>query len=57
VQKAEAKIKATCAAASPPAKCSMAATATARLDALLAKIASQTAQIKAAFPGAGSATG
>jgi len=57
IQKAEAKIKEVCGAANPPARCSLAPTATARLDALLATIASRTAQIKAAFPGAGSSTG
>lgn len=57
IRNAEAKIKETCGAASPPARCAKAPTATARLDALLAKIASRTAEIKAAFPGAGGSSG
>jgi len=56
LQKVEAKIKEKCGVANPPARCSSAAAAVGRIDALLAKIASQTAAIKAAFPNAGSST-
>jgi hypothetical protein len=57
LKRAEAKIKEKCGAANPPARCSSASAAIGRIDALLAKIASQTAAIKAAFPNAGSSTG
>jgi hypothetical protein len=54
LQKMEAKIKEKCSAPNPPARCSSSADATARIDALVAKIATETAAIKAKFPNAGS---
>jgi hypothetical protein len=55
LQKMEAKIKEKCGAANPPARCSKSADAIARIDALVAKIATETASIKAKFPNAGNA--
>jgi len=57
LQKMEAKIKAKCSVANPPARCSSSADAIARIDALVAKIATETSAIKAKFPNAGSTTG
>ena len=54
--KAEGKIKTKCAAASPPALCAKAGEITGKIDALLSKLSSDEAAIKAAFPNAGSAT-
>lgn len=56
LQKMESKIKEKCSAANPPARCSSSADAIARIDALVAKIATETAAIKAKFPNAGSTT-
>ena len=56
LQKMEAKIKEKCSASNPPARCSNSAAAIGRIDALVAKIATETAAIKAKFPKAGSAT-
>ena len=53
--KAEATIKAKCAAANPPARCANAGPVTQKIDELLQKIATDEAAIKAAFPNAGSA--
>jgi hypothetical protein len=55
LQKMEAKIKEKCSAPNPPARCSSSTDAIARIDALVAKIATETAAIKAKFPNAGSA--
>ena len=54
--KVEGKIKTKCAAASPPALCAKAGEITGKIDALLSKLSSDEAAIKAAFPNAGSAT-
>ena len=50
----EGTIKEKCGAANPPARCANAAQVTGAIDALLGKIASDVAAIKAAFPNAGS---
>lgn len=55
LHKAEDTIKTKCAAASPPARCSSAGDVTQKIDDLLAKIASDEAAIKAAFPNTASA--
>ena len=54
--KVEGKIKERCAAANPPDKCSKSGEAIGRIDALLAKIASDSAAIKVAFPNAGTSS-
>ena len=54
--KVEGKIKTKCAVASPPALCAKAGEITGKIDALLLKLSSDEAAIKAAFPNAGSAT-
>ncbi len=50
----ESTIKDKCGAANPPARCANAAQVTSAIDALLGKIASDVAAIKASFPNAGS---
>ena len=50
----EGAIKTKCSAANPPARCANAAQVSGAIDALLGKIASDVAAIKAAFPSAGS---
>jgi hypothetical protein len=54
LNRVEDAIKTKCSAANPPARCADAAQVTGAIDALLAKIASDVAAIKAAFPNAGS---
>ena len=49
----EGTIKNTCGAANPPARCANVAQVTGAIDALLGRIASDVAAIKAAFPNAG----
>ena len=51
--KVEAKIKTKCAQASPPTACAKAGEITGKIDALLSKLSSDEAAIKAAFPNAG----
>ena len=55
LNRVEGKIKEKCGAANPPARCVNAPRVTAAIDALLGKIASDVAAIKAAFPHAGTA--
>jgi hypothetical protein len=53
LNRVESTIKDKCGAANPPARCAQAAQVTGAIDALLGKIASDVAAIKAAFPNAG----
>jgi len=55
LNRVEGKIKEKCGAANPPARCVNAPRVTGAIDALLGKIASDVAAIKAAFPHAGTA--
>jgi hypothetical protein len=55
LRKVEARIKAKCAEAKPPARCANADTVTAAIDDLLAKLASDEAAVTKAFPSTGSA--
>jgi hypothetical protein len=56
LEKLKAKIAETCSATGAPARCARAEAATARIDELLGKIASDVAAIKAAYPDAGAAS-
>jgi hypothetical protein len=53
LNRVESTIKQKCGAANPPARCASAPQVTGAIDALLGKIASDVAAIKAAFPNAG----
>jgi len=53
LNRVETRIKDKCATANPPAPCANATQVTGGIDALLAKLASDVAAIKAAFPNAG----
>ena len=52
--KVEAKIKTTCAGATPPTACARAGEITGKIDALLSTLGSDEAAIKARYPNAGS---
>jgi hypothetical protein len=53
LEKLKATISQTCGASGAPPRCAHAATATARIDSLVAKITSDLTAIKASFPDAG----